>query len=143
MRFSTILLITLTVSLITISCGTKTGKDRQSIISTELEFVEMAGERGIAEAFYYFAADSAVILRGGKLIRGKEAIRDYYLKNLKPGTRLLWAPNHADVSGDLGYTWGKYTHMVPDSTGRITESYGIFHTVWKKQPDGNWRFVWD
>ena len=87
MRFLTILFITLSVSLITISCRTKAGKDRQSIISTELEFVAMAGERGIAEAFYHFAADSAVILRGGKLVRGKEAIRDYYLKNLKSGDR--------------------------------------------------------
>ena len=143
MRPLILILATVAILLIIFSCKTNTVKDRENIIRTEHKFAEMAAEKGIADAFYHFAADSAVILRGGKLIKGKSAIRDYYLKNLKPGTRLLWEPDHADASGDLGYTWGKYTHMVPDSTGKITKSYGIFHTVWKRQADGNWRFVWD
>jgi len=113
------------------------------MVTTERDFAVMAEEEGVAAAFYHFAADSAVILRGGKLIRGREAIRDYYLQNLKPGTKLQWAPDYTDVSGDLGYTYGRYTHQVPDSSGNITESLGMFHTVWKRQPDGSWRFVWD
>lgn len=143
MRHLTLILATVAILPVIFSCRMNTVKDRETIIRTEHEFAEMAGERGIAEAFYYFAADSAVILRGGKLIKGKSSIRDYYLKNLIPGTRLLWEPDYTDVSGDLGYTWGKYTHSVPDSTGKITESRGIFHTVWKRQADGNWRYVWD
>ena len=93
----------------------------------------MADEAGVAAAFYEYAADSSVIGRGGKIIKGREAIRDYYEKNLRPGTRLQWAPDFADVSGDIGYTWGNYTHFVPDSIGKITESHGVFHTVWKRQ----------
>lgn len=143
MKSSVILSTALVLSLIIVSCKTDTGRDREDIVSTEREFATMAGEAGVAEAFYHFAADSAVILRGGKLIRGREAIRDYYNQNLKPGTKLLWAPDYADVSGDLGYTYGRYTHQVPDSTGNIIESHGIFHTVWKRQPDSSWRFVWD
>ena len=143
MKSSVILSTALVLSLIIVSCKTDNGRDREDIVSTEREFAIMAGEAGVAEAFYHFAADSAVILRGGKLIRGREAIRDYYNQNLKPGTKLLWAPDYADVSGDLGYTYGRYTHQVPDSTGNIIESHGMFHTVWKRQPDGAWRFVWD
>jgi ketosteroid isomerase-like protein len=120
-----------------------TDKYKAQIIQTELDFAKMADEAGVAAAFYEYAADSSVIGRGGKIIKGREAIRDYYEKNLIPGTKLQWAPAFADVSGDLGYTWGNYTHLVPDSTGKITESHGIFHTVWKRQPDGSWRFVWD
>jgi ketosteroid isomerase-like protein len=120
-----------------------TEKNKAAVIQTELDFAKMADDAGVAAAFYEFAADSAVIGRGGKIIKGREAIRDYYEKALKPGTRLQWAPDFADVSGDIGYTWGKYTHFVPDSTGKITESHGVFHTVWKRQPDGSWRFVWD
>lgn len=143
MKSSVILSTAFVLSLIIVSCKTDTGRDREDIVSTEREFAIMAGEAGVAEAFYHFAADSAVILRGGKLIRGREAIRDFYNQNLKPGTKLLWAPDYADVSGDLGYTYGRYTHQVPDSTGNITESHGMFHTVWKRQSDGSWRFVWD
>lgn len=143
MKTSLILSIVLIFSMVIFSCSTDTGRDRESIVTTERDFAVLAEEEGVAEAFYHFAADSAVILRGGKLIRGREAIRDYYLQNLKPGTKLQWAPDYTDVSGDLGYTYGRYTHQVPDSSGNITESHGIFHTVWKRQPDGSWRFVWD
>lgn len=120
-----------------------TQKYKAQIIQTELDFAKMADEAGVAAAFYEYAADSAVIGRGGKVIKGREAIREYYEKNLRPGTRLQWTPDFADVSGDIGYTWGNYTHLVPDSAGNITESHGVFHTVWKRQPDRSWRFVWD
>jgi ketosteroid isomerase-like protein len=45
--------------------------------------------------------------------------------------------------GDLGYTWGSYTFTATDSLGATHRSEGIFHTVWKRQPDGSWKFVWD
>ena len=130
-------------AIIVMSCTRHHDRYRAEIIDTEHEFAAMASEKGIAEAFYMFAADSAVILRGGRLIRGRDAIRDYYSLNLRSGTKLLWAPDFADVSGDIGYTYGRYTHMVPDSAGAMTESHGIFHTVWKRQNDGSWRYVWD
>ncbi|MGB8359673.1 MAG: hypothetical protein WCD55_13770 [Bacteroidales bacterium] len=139
-------LMILTVIMIT-ACSSPSGKDTEKqmalIIQTELDFAKMADTAGVVAAFYEYAADSAVIGRGGKIIKGREAIRDYYEKNLKPGTKLQWAPDFVDVSGNLGYTWGKYTHLVPDSSGNMTESHGVFHTVWKRQPDRSWRFVWD
>jgi ketosteroid isomerase-like protein len=139
-------LLILTMIMVT-ACSSPSPDDAEKkgaqIIQTELDFAKMADKEGVAAAFYEYAADSAVIGRGGKIIKGREAIKDYYEKNLLPGTKLQWAPDFVDVSGDLGYTWGKYIHSVPDSTGNITEAHGIFHTVWKRQPDGSWRFVWD
>ena len=82
MRPLTHIFATVVILLIIFSCRMNTLKDRETIIRTEHEFAEMAGEKGIPDAFYNYAADSAVILRGGKLIKGKSAIRDYYLKNL-------------------------------------------------------------
>jgi len=117
--------------------------DKAAILDTEAAFALMAQEEGIAAAFFHYAADNAVISRGGRLIKGGEAIRDYYLENLKTGTRLQWTPDYVEVSGDLGYTWGKYILTIPDSTATTMESTGIFHTVWKRQPDGSWRYVWD
>lgn len=143
MKNITLFSIALLGSLLICSCKTNADADAAAIINTEREFEKMADEKSVAEAFYHFAADSAVILRGGKIIRGKEAIKEYYQKNLAPGTKLQWAPDYTDVSGDLGYTYGRYTHRLADSTGSIIESHGYFHTVWKRQTDGSWRFVWD
>jgi ketosteroid isomerase-like protein len=109
---------------------------------TEKAFALMAKEKGIAEAFYAFAADDAVIKRGQNIINGKEGIREYYEKQ-PPTGQLEWSPDFADVSGDLGYTYGKFTYSEKDSTGVVKQSTGFFHTVWKRQKDGTWKFVWD
>lgn len=105
----------------------------------------MASEKGIAEAFYYFADDNAVIKReNDTLIKGKENIRIYYDKSNNESSTLNWNPDYIDVSdcGTLAYTYGKYVWKIKDKDGVAKEYKGIFHTVWKKK-DNNWRYVWD
>lgn len=46
-------------------------------------------------------------------------------------------------SGDLAYTYGKYNFSALSTNGEKISSTGIFHTVWKKQDDGSWKYVWD
>lgn len=119
-------------------------KFKSELFAVEKEFCAMAQSESVQKAFVYFAADSAVILRKGQLLKGKEAIRMQY-DSFPHGAKLEWTPDFADVSasGELGYTYGKYTYTSTDSLGHTTQSGGIFHTVWKRQPDGQWRFVWD
>ena len=80
-----------------------------------------------------------------EVIQGKVAIADWYRKDVRPNETLTWSPTFVDVSqsGDLAYTYGDFTLSFPDSLGQIQKRTGIFHTVWKRQKDGNWRFVWD
>lgn len=119
---------------------------RKEILQAEKEFDKMASEKGIAEAFTYYA-DSNAVKRGpaDSLIYGKSGIREFFSQARFSSATLRWTPDFADASasGDLGYTYGKYTWLSKDSTGNIHEASGIFHTVWKKQKDGSWRFVWD
>lgn len=106
----------------------------------------MTAEKGMAEAFAFFAADSAVIKRGESIIKGKKAIFESYNKpNSNTNIKLLWAPDFVDVSssGDLAYTYGKYTYTYTDTTGTEQEFNGIFHTVWKRQANGKWKYVFD
>ncbi len=120
-------------------------KLKSELIAVEKEFCDMAQREGVEKAFVYFAADSAVILRGDHLIKGKEAIQRKYSLFPTKGVKLVWTPDFADVaaSGDLGYTYGKYTYTATDSLGVNHASEGVFHTVWKRQTDGSWKFVWD
>jgi ketosteroid isomerase-like protein len=86
-------------------------------------------------------------MRNDSLIVGKSAVANYF--NLKEtvsnNASLVWKPDFVEVaaSGDLGYTYGKYTYTSTDSTGNEHSYTGVFHTVWRKQPNGQWRFVWD
>jgi ketosteroid isomerase-like protein len=117
-------------------------KSKTEIIQAEKDFAKHAKEKGMADAFYTYADDSAVIRRGPGIIKGKEAIKAFYEKQPSQG-ELQWSPDFADVSGDLGYTYGKFTFSSKDSTGKVNEVNGYFHTVWKKQKNGTWKFVWD
>ena len=118
---------------------------KSELFATEQAFNDMAQEQGVAKAFVFFCADSAVILRGEKLIIGRNSISARYASFPQNGVKLEWKPDFADVaaSGDLGYTFGKYTYTSIDSLGNASKSEGIFHTVWKRQKNGEWRFVWD
>jgi len=116
---------------------------KAQIMKTENEFEAAAEKEGLASAFSRFADETAVISRG-RLITGKDSIRVFYEKS-HSGIHLTWTPDFVDVaaSGDIGYTYGRYLYEATDSTGKPVQSRGIFHTVWKRQPDGSWRFVWD
>ena len=120
---------------------------KNEIRQTEKAFAEMAQKEGIPKAFLTYAADDAVILRNNHLIKGKEALQTFYSQQPNPTEKvsLTWKPDFVDVSssGDLGYTYGSYQYSVTDSLGNTNTSQGIFHTVWRRQPDGSWRFVWD
>lgn len=122
-------------------------KWRNEIREVEQQFARMAHDEGVPKAFIAFAAEEAVLLRNDKLVAGKAAIKAYFeskdadYKNIQ----LSWKPDHIEVSssGDLGYTYGRYTYTHADAAGVVTNAEGIFHTVWKRQPDGSWLYVWD
>ena len=119
---------------------------KQEIEKAEKDFAQMAADKGIAEAFYFFADSNATIKRqNDTLIHGKDAIKFYYSTPFYQKATVKWSPDFADASidGDMGYTYGKYVWSSTDSTGKPITFNGVFHTVWKKQPDGSWKYVWD
>ncbi len=134
--------------LLVASCSHSKNKEevKQEIFKTEKAFEKMAAEKGVAEAFYYFADENAVIKRkNDTLIMGKENIRNFYGKKKNTHETVNWTPDFIDVSdcGTLGYTYGKYAWKITKPNGEVVEYKGIFHTVWKKQKDGSWKYVWD
>ncbi len=122
-------------------------KWKDEIVKAEKAFNDIAAKEGIPTAFLSFADDEAVLMRNNKVIVGKSGILEMYNKRESSNDKvsLTWSPDFVDVSssGDMGYTYGKYTFTKIDSLGIETTSQGIFHTVWKRQEDGSWKYVWD
>lgn len=119
---------------------------KSEVFKAEDDFKNLSQSKGIQEAFYAFADDNAVIKReNDSLIKGKENIKTYYSNPKYKKAYVTWKPDFVDVSedGTLAYTYGKYVWTVKDSLGNIKDFKGVFHTVWKKQKDGNWKYVWD
>lgn len=124
-----------------------TEKEKQALLETDRQFSQLSEKQGTAAAFYHYLADDGLALPFNGPPRDKNAYAQILAaaKNdttPRAGT-LTWAPDFADVatSGDLGYTWGQYTFTFADSTKPPTRGYYV--TVWKKQADGSWRFVFD
>lgn len=135
--------------MLLISCNPKenlTEKWKKEIMDAEVAFSKLVQEEGMQKGFLTYAADDVVVKRGEELIIGIDSLKKSYTDEKKSETiNLSWKPDFVAVSssGDLGYTYGKYRYITTDSVGDTTTQTGIFHTVWKRQEDGEWRFVWD
>ena len=133
-----------------ISCNTSETEDnvakwQAEIIQVEQDFNDLAQKVGLPDAFYKYAAHDGVIRKSGKLVEGKVAIKQWIKSDVRPNETLTWKPTFVDVSlsGDLAYTYGDATFTVIDSLGNKKEKTSVYHTVWKRQEGGHWRFVWD
>jgi ketosteroid isomerase-like protein len=119
---------------------------RNEIFNTEKAFEKMVADSGISYAFAYYADENAVIKRDpDTLIIGRNGIRHYYQNKNLNNAKVNWKPDfiHISASGDLAYTYGKYVWQITNDKDSIIEFKGIFHTVWKRQKDKSWKYVWD
>jgi ketosteroid isomerase-like protein len=146
----TILYSCLTLVLI-ISCNQQPvivdkTKWTEEIKKAETEFMQRCKEKSIADAFEAFAAENAIIKRGNdSLITGKSGISHYYSAPHFKTARVQWAPDSIFVSdnGDMAWSYGRYAWVFRDSTGKEEQYKGVYQTIWQRQADGKWKYVWD
>lgn len=106
------------------------------VIAAERAFASRAGVAGWIPAFCeYSAADAQMIGRAG-LINAHD--RTCALPD-DGGRTLFWAPSFAGIatSGDLGFTIGPASFDA-ERTPAIQ-----YFTVWRRQPDGAWKWIYD
>ena len=118
---------------------------RAEIVAIEKAFNDKAAAEGIKAAFLHFAHDSAAINRAGKIYKGKEAIATYFDQQTMRESKLTWQPEFVEVAegGDMAYTYGPYQFSGISDSGDTVHYEGLFHTVWKRNEAGEWRFVYD
>jgi ketosteroid isomerase-like protein len=113
---------------------------KQEIINTDIAFSDYSKKHGMKKAFIEYIDDDGVLLRPDHLpIVGADAI-DFLTQLNDSSYTLTWKPFAAAISSsaDLGYTYGIYNVQFPD-----TNLSGTYVSIWKKQPDGKWKFVLD
>lgn len=123
----------------------------KAVVETELAFSAYSVENNIPEAFYRFIADDGMALSSAGPPRGKEvfartaAAAKEKKETTAPKALLIWKPiyAHTAASGDMAYDYGPYEYTAVDAENNKKSFYGYFVTVWKKQADGNWKFVFD
>jgi ketosteroid isomerase-like protein len=114
---------------------------KDAVLNAERAFADAMARRDLS-AFSSHLADEAVFFSspdGLRVLRGKTAVVDGWKRFFEgPKASFAWAPETAEVldSGKLAMTTGP----VRDENGRVT---GRFSSVWRLEPDGRWRVVFD
>ncbi|HET9713267.1 MAG TPA: nuclear transport factor 2 family protein [Pyrinomonadaceae bacterium] len=117
----------------------------QEMVQTEQSFSRMAAEKNTRDAFLAFIADDGLLFRPGA-VNGKKWMLEHPTPPPPDNKRplLAWQPSFAGMAaaGDLGFTTGPW-EAKQDVNDTKPSGYGHFVTLWKKQPDGTWKFVVD
>jgi ketosteroid isomerase-like protein len=82
-------------------------------------------------------------VNGTLIIKGHANLENYWKGIMgRPGFSCTWVAEGAEVSGDLGSTYGKWIIRYPEN-GEIKESRGVYLATWKKQKNGEWKVLAD
>ncbi|MDQ3335784.1 MAG: nuclear transport factor 2 family protein [Myxococcota bacterium] len=95
--------------------------------AADIAFAKDTAARGIEGWVAAFEPKGGIMSKAGR-VEG--------MSELAP-TKVEWAPIASAVRGDIGYTVGKATFTGKDSW-RST-----YVSIWKKQPDGTWKVLFD
>lgn len=120
-------------------------KLKAEVAAMEDVFCAMAKAKGLNAAFAYFAApDVGFIDTDPRKFRGPAAVQERIGPD-QPGVSLQWSASFTDVSDDgtMGYNYGRYESRVSGAGGQERVRGGWFLTIWKRQPDGSWKYVMD
>jgi ketosteroid isomerase-like protein len=105
------------------------------VIAAERAFAADAAQRGWVAAFRTFATAEAITLSPDP-VNAQENLAQIEGPG---GTNLDWRPAYAGIarSGDFGFTTGPF--QIRGRDGIV----GHYFTVWRRQPDGEWKWLFD
>ncbi|QSQ21247.1 hypothetical protein JY651_39635 [Pyxidicoccus parkwayensis] len=108
-------------------------------------FSDQSVREGMGIAFVTWAAPDAVIPGGPSGLFGHAAIQENYGPITHEQVDLRWEPKlgGAASSGDMAYTVGRAVSVSKGPDGKPETHYVKYLSVWRRQPDGQWRYVAD
>jgi ketosteroid isomerase-like protein len=108
----------------------------EPVIAAERAFAARHQQVSVKQAFAEHAAPDAVMVTPGEVRNALEFIAEW--PDADDKGHIVWWPSVAGIarSGELGFTMGPASY----GGGR---AYTNYFTVWKKQPDGGWKWVID
>lgn len=111
--------------------------DAAPIVAAERAFAADFPAMGLAGSFQKWGRPDAILINGGRAQTIDRLFEGAPLTRQAGEPLIEWWPTFAGVarSGEMGFTTGP--------AARDQEGYGHYFTVWKRQADGQWRWVYD
>jgi uncharacterized protein (TIGR02246 family) len=121
--------------------------ERKRLLERDAQWAAAAAEGRDVERILEFWTDDALVYPPGfPPVAGKAALRAYVQASLAiPGFRITWTSSDVRLSpdGQLAYLLSENAVTAPGPTGQLTTSQGRGVTVWRREPDGQWRCAVD
>lgn len=117
--------------------------DECAVFEREMSFARSVAEHDAAAFAAHLAPDAVFAVGTPRPTRGPRAIADAWAGIVRgDGLRLEWYPARTTVSGDLAWSTGPALFERLDGREpRLARS--TFQSVWRREPDGRWRVVFD
>lgn len=143
-RFSPLLVLSLS-TLVLAGCASAPPRGVDALIAADMAFSDDSKASGPYAAWNAWLADNAVSMPAGADFEFDKATTLKGFEHFPQSASLTWKPVGGMISksGDLGYTFGRYTLESKTSSGETRSSRGKYVTIWQRQPDNSWKVIFD
>jgi ketosteroid isomerase-like protein len=117
--------------------GASASDAADAALAADGDFAAMSAESGQRAAFEEHLADDAIVFRPAAV-----RAREWFATHEEGAGHLEWTPSAAasDCSGEWAVTTGPWVYTSPE--GGETAA-GHYLSIWRRDPDGDWRVVLD
>jgi ketosteroid isomerase-like protein len=136
--------------LLTAACAPPPPPDYEAmgkaLLARDSAWLASAATGNVETVISYWSDDALVIPPGQPPIEGKAALRAYITEMMKiPGFKITWKSEKPVFSpdGKLAYLRGTNVVTMPGPNAKPMEFDGRGVTVWRLEPDGQWRCTID
>jgi ketosteroid isomerase-like protein len=120
---------------------------RAALLRRDADWSEVSSAgKDVDKIASYWSDDALVIFPGQPAIEGKAALRAFVSTSLAtPGFSIHWRSEKPEFSpdGKLAYMHGTTEMTIPGADGKPATVHLRGLTVWRMEPDGEWRCVAD
>jgi ketosteroid isomerase-like protein len=122
-------------------------RERQRVLEQDAEWAALSSKgQDVDRIVAFWTDDARVFAPGLPAFSGKAALRSYVEGALAiPGFHITWSTSEANLSpdGQLAYLLSTNAVTMPGPGGQPVTTNGRAVTVWRREPDGNWRCAVD
>jgi ketosteroid isomerase-like protein len=121
--------------------------EQRKLLRRDAEWADVtAAGKDVEKIVSYWSDDAQVIEPGQPVYEGKAAIRAYVAASLQiPGFKIHWVSDKPVFSpdGKMAYMPGVDEMTVPGPNGALMTVHMRGISIWRLEPDGEWRCVAD
>jgi ketosteroid isomerase-like protein len=121
--------------------------EKALLLQRDAEWAVAACEgRDVERVLSYWTDDAVLFPPGLPAVVGKAALRQYVQASMQmPGFRITWTSTDVTFSPDRNFAYLFSSNLIdmnaPDGTPMRTEGRAV--TIWRREPDGEWRCAVD